>query len=190
MKKIVSAVLSVFLIAVMLLTLTGCGNSGTKVEPTAAPTEAPAATDAPADETASAGNGAQDFSGTTLTVFNCFYYIDPAVIELFEQETGAKVDYVNYTTNEEMYTKLEAGAANYDIIFPSDYMIERLIKEDRLEPLNMANIPNREGLIEWLKTADYPATKYACCRIVRLPIRGTQATLTRLGLTWLKAAPL
>ena len=75
---------------------------------------------------------------------------------------GAKVDYVNYTTNEEMYTKLEAGAANYDIIFPSDYMIERLINEDRLETLNMDNIPNRAGLIEWMKSTDYdPEGQYS-----------------------------
>ena len=90
-----------------------------------------------------------------LTVFNCYDYIDPDVLDLFEEETGAKIDYVNYTTNEEMYTKLEAGAASYDVIFPSDYMIERLIAEDRLETLNLDNIPNRAGLIDWLKNTDY-----------------------------------
>lgn len=95
------------------------------------------------------------FDGVTLTVFNCYDYIDPEVIEKFKEETGARVDYVNYTTNEEMYTKLEAGAANYDVIFPSDYMIERLIAEDRLETLDISNIPNREGLLDSLRNPDY-----------------------------------
>lgn len=127
-------------------------------EPAAAETTEPevaaqTATEAPAVETAQAEP--VSFAGTTLTVFNCYDYIDPEVIDLFEQETGAKVDYVNYTTNEEMYTKLEAGAAMYDVIFPSDYMIERLIAEDRLETLNLDNIPNRAGMIEWLKNTDY-----------------------------------
>ena len=107
-------------------------------------------------------DGTKSFEGTTLTVFNCYDYIDPDVITLFEAETGAKVEYVNYTTNEEMYTKLEAGAAMYDVIFPSDYMIERLIAEDRLETLNLENIPNREGMIEWLKSVDYdPEGQYS-----------------------------
>ena len=143
--------------------------------PTEEPTEAPvedataapetqkaeaAATEQPAVQTAEAAETEQPaetqrFDGVRLTVFNCYDYIDPAVLDLFEEETGAKIDYVNYTTNEEMYTKLEAGAASYDVIFPSDYMIERLIAEDRLETLNLDNIPNRAGLIDWLKNTDY-----------------------------------
>ena len=103
-----------------------------------------------------------EFAGVTLTVFNCYDYIDPEVLTIFEQETGAHVEYVNYTTNEEMYTKLEAGAANYDIIFPSDYMIERLIREDRLETLDRANIPNADGVIETLRNPDYdPEEQYS-----------------------------
>lgn len=170
MKKAFRVLFAALLAVAMLITLCACSD---KAEPaaTTAPTEAPAAetaAEAPAaeetaDETAASGEvAATSFEGTTLTVFNCFDYIDPSVIELFEQETGAKVDYVNYTTNEEMYTKLEAGAANYDIIFPSDYMIERLINEDRLETLNLDNIPNRAGLIEWMKSTDYdPEGQYS-----------------------------
>ena len=103
-----------------------------------------------------------DFTGTTLTVFNWYDYIDPAVIDLFEEETGAKVEYVNFTTNEEMYTKLEAGAASYDVIFPSDYMIERMMAADMLEELDTANMPNLSGIIEWLQTTDYdPEGKFS-----------------------------
>lgn len=148
MKKLLCAAWAVLLVIAMMCSLTGCSNSATSPESTQTPAEtADAATRSDASDL--------PFAGTRLTVFNCFDYIDPTVIDLFEQETGAKVDYVNYTTNEEMYTKLEAGAASYDVIFPSDYMIERLVKEDRLEMLNLDNIPNREGLIEWLKSTDY-----------------------------------
>ena len=102
------------------------------------------------------------FDGVTLTVFNWYDYIDPNVIGLFEEETGARVEYVNFTTNEEMYTKIEAGATNYDVLFPSDYMIERLIAEDMLEELNTANIPNMAGLLDSLRNPDYdPEEKYS-----------------------------
>lgn len=89
-------------------------------------------------------------------------YIDPTVIEMFEQETDATIQYVNFTTNEEMYTKIEAGAASYDVLFPSDYMIERLIAEDMLAPLDTSAMPNLAGLIDWLKTPDYdPEGRYS-----------------------------
>lgn len=97
----------------------------------------------------------QPFAGTELTVFNWYDYIDPNVIELFEDETGISISYVNFTHNEEMYTKLDAGAGNYDVIFPSEYMIERLMKEDALEELNLDNIPNLAGVIENLQNPSY-----------------------------------
>ncbi len=167
MKKIARVSLIVMLMLAMVLSLTACSS---KTAETATATEAPATTEAAAEATeepsaTEAGTQTaenQSFAGTTLTVFNCYDYIDPTVIDMFEAETGATVEYVNYTTNEEMYTKLEAGAAMYDIIFPSDYMIERLIAEDRLETLNLDDIPNREGLIEWMKSVDYdPEGQYS-----------------------------
>ena len=95
-------------------------------------------------------------------MFNWYDYIDPDVIDIFEEETGAKVEYVNFTTNEEMYTKLEAGAASYDVIFPSDYMIERMMAADMLEELDTANMPNLSGIIEWLQRTDYdPEGKFS-----------------------------
>ena len=92
--------------------------------------------------------GSASASAEELTVFNWFDYIDPAVIDLFEEETGITVKYVNFTTNEEMYTKLEAGAGTYDVLFPSDYMIERMIQNDMLEELDVANMPNLANLID------------------------------------------
>ena len=123
-----------------LCMLCGCGGSST--EETAA-TE----TESTQSETAT----------TELTVFNCYDYIDPEVIELFEEETGITVKYCNYTTNEEMYTKLEAVSGTYDVIFPSDYMIERLIANDMLEELDMSKLPNAAGLMERFQNPDYDA---------------------------------
>ena len=95
------------------------------------------------------------FAGTELTVYNWFDYIDPEVLDIFEAQTGISVTYVNFTQNEDMYAKLEAGAGAYDVIFPSEYMIERLIKEDRLEELNLDNIPNLANVIENLRNPSY-----------------------------------
>lgn len=91
----------------------------------------------------------------TITVFNWYDYIDDTVIKQFEEETGIKVKYVNFTTVEEMYVKMTAGGGNYDIIIPSDYMIERMIKEDMLQELDYDLLPNTEGLIEWMKDPSY-----------------------------------
>lgn len=94
----------------------------------------------------------------TITVFNWYDYIDEAVLDMFEQETGISVKYACFTTNEEMYAKLNAGAGSYDVIFPSDYIIERMIKEDALEKLNKDNMPNVSGVIDWMQTPDYDPT--------------------------------
>ncbi len=60
----------------------------------------------------------------------------------FEKLTGIEVNYSNYETNEAMYAKLKSGANSYDVIFPSDYMVSRLIYENMIQPLNYNNIPN------------------------------------------------
>ena len=95
------------------------------------------------------------FEGTELVVYNWYDYIDPEVLEIFQSETGIRVTYVNFTQNEDMYARLEAGAGSYDVIFPSEYMIERLIKEDRLEALNLDNIPNLENVLDNLRDPSY-----------------------------------
>ncbi len=91
----------------------------------------------------------------TLVVYNWYDYIDDSVIEDFEKETGIDVKYVNFTTNEEMMVKLTAGGSSYDVLFPSDYIIERMIKEDMLLELDYSLLPNASGLLDWLKSTDY-----------------------------------
>lgn len=82
-------------------------------------------------------------AGTTLKVYNWGEYIDEDVIGMFEDETGIKVVYDTFETNEDMYTKLKASGTNtYDVCIPSDYMIKRMIDEDMLEKIDFSNVPN------------------------------------------------
>lgn len=75
-------------------------------------------------------------------VYNWGEYIDPAVIELFEERTGYKVHYEEFETNEEMYTIIAKGARTYDVICPSDYMVEKMIENELLAEIDYSNIPN------------------------------------------------
>lgn len=79
-----------------------------------------------------------------LYVYNWGEYIDESVIEQFEEETGIKVTYDMFETNEEMYPIIEAGAVQYDVVCPSDYMIQKMAENDLLAELNFENIPNLE----------------------------------------------
>lgn len=73
-----------------------------------------------------------------------------------------KVNYTTYASNEDMYNKLSSGAAVYDIVIPSDYMIEKMIREDMLLPLNFGNIPNYQYIDEQYKNNYYdPESKYS-----------------------------
>lgn len=77
----------------------------------------------------------------TISVYNWGDYIEPEVLTLFEQETGIKVIYETFETNEDMYAKIAMGGSSYDVIIPSDYMIERMIQENLLQKVNWENIP-------------------------------------------------
>ena len=63
-------------------------------------------------------------------------------VKEFERLTGAKVNYTNFESNENMYSKLSGGGVSYDVIIPSDYMIQRLLEEDMLLPLDYGYIHN------------------------------------------------
>lgn len=86
------------------------------------------------------GAGAGD--DQTVYVYNWGEYIDPATIDAFEEETGIKVVYDEFETNEIMYPKVESGASQYDVICPSDYMIQKMIENDMLAEINWDNVPN------------------------------------------------
>ena len=91
----------------------------------------------------------------TITVYNWGDYIDPDVIYQFEEETGIRVIYETFETNEDMYTKLSKAKASYDVICPSDYMVERMIREKLLQPINWDNIPNAAQIQERFRNLSY-----------------------------------
>ncbi len=97
-----------------------------------------------------------------LLVYNWGDYIDPDVLDRFEADTGIHVKYTTFETNEDMYTKISSGGASYDLLIPSDYMIERMINEGLLAELDYDNIPNARYTDETLLNADFdPDNKYS-----------------------------
>lgn len=77
-----------------------------------------------------------------LYVYNWGEYIDPEVVELFEEETGISVEYNEFEQNEDMYPVIQTGSVKYDVVCPSDYMIQKMINEDMLAKINYDNVPN------------------------------------------------
>ena len=105
----------------------------------------------------------------TINVYNWGQYLSDGtddyinVIEEFEAAyPNIKVNYMTYDSNESMYTKLKTGGSLFDIIIPSDYMVEKLIAEDMLEPLDMTNIPNFQYIDESFRDPSYdPGSVYS-----------------------------
>lgn len=127
MKKILSVFL-VLVIAAQLFALTGCSDDA-----------------------------------VTINVYSWGEYISDGsddsmdVIEEFTKQTGIRVNYTTYSTNEELYAKLSAGGSDYDVIVPSDYMIGKLINEGMLQKLDYSNIPNYQYIDESFKGLNYDA---------------------------------
>ena len=85
-------------------------------------------------------------AGSELNLFGWSEYIPQAVIEGFSKETGIKVNFETYSSNEEMLSKLVAGGGRYDLVQPSDYAAEAMIRQKLLRPLDPAKLPNRKNL--------------------------------------------
>ena len=85
-------------------------------------------------------------NGEKLVVYNWGEYIDPEVLTMFEEETGIDIVYEEFETNEILYPKISSGAIAYDVICPSDYMIQRMIENDLLFEINFDNIPNLKNI--------------------------------------------
>lgn len=99
-----------------------------------------------------------------LVVYNWGEYIDQEVLTMFEEETGIDIVYEEFETNEILYPKISSGAIAYDVICPSDYMIQRMIENDLLSEINFDNIPNIKNIgeqyMEQSKQFD-PENKYS-----------------------------
>ena len=144
MKKKVLAVSLTSLTACSALLLSGCGGN--------------------AAGSSSADNGGNISGSNELYVYNWGEYIDEDVIDQFEEETGIKVIYDMFETNEEMYPVIEAGGVNYDVVCPSDYMIQKMRENDLLAEINFDNVPNLDQIdptyLEMSKSFD-PENKYS-----------------------------
>lgn len=83
----------------------------------------------------------------TLYIYSWGDYLDPEVITQFEEETGIHVVLDEYDTNESMYPRVKEGATTYDLICPSDYMIQKMAENDLLQPLDYDQLPNAKKYI-------------------------------------------
>ena len=147
MKKLASFLLAA-LTAAVPLTFVSCGSNSTLAEPRAEYT--------------------RDLAGTTLNVFNWGVYISDGtegsfnVNKAFENLTGIHVNYDTFESNEAMYAKLKSGAVSYDVIIPSDYMIERLRSEDMIQPLDFSKLTNYDLIDDQYKGLFYdPDNQYS-----------------------------
>lgn len=103
-----------------------------------------------------------------ITVYNWGEYLPDGtdgfvdVNALFTEKTGIKVNYTTYQSNEEMYTKLTGGGVSYDLVFPSDYMVAKMIENDMLAKIDYDNIPNYKNVREDFKNLEYdPQNEYS-----------------------------
>lgn len=98
----------------------------------------------------------------TINVYNWGDYIDESVIGEFEEKYGINVNYEMFDTNEAMYQKIKPGGVNYDVAFPSDYMISKMIEEDMLNEIDFNNLPNYKYIDEKFKNLEYdPNNEYS-----------------------------
>ncbi|MBK8478158.1 MAG: spermidine/putrescine ABC transporter substrate-binding protein [Opitutaceae bacterium] len=97
-----------------------------------------------------------------INLFGWSEYVPQAVLDQFEKETGIKVNYETYASNEEMLSKLLGGAAEFDLVQPSEYVVEALVKAGKLEAIDFARVPNMKNVgAEFLRQPHDPEQKYS-----------------------------
>ena len=99
----------------------------------------------------------------TLNVYNWGEYIEQSTIDMFEEKYPyIDVNYTTFDSNEAMYSKIVSGAASYDIVVPSEYMVSKLIQEDMLAEIDYSNIPNYKYIGDaYRNLASDPENKYS-----------------------------
>ncbi len=106
-------------------------------------------------------NSALPYEGQTLRLYNCGEYISEDLLSDFEEKTGARVVLELFDSNEQMYIKIANGEA-YDLLIPSDYMIERLIDEELIQPLDQDLLDCMDLLVDDVKDLPYdPGNVYS-----------------------------
>ena len=98
----------------------------------------------------------------TLTIYNWGDYIDPNLLRKFEKESGYKVNYETFDSNEAMFTKIQQGGTAYDITIPSEYMIQKMMKEKMLLPIDHKKLKGLENIDERFLNLDFdPQNNYS-----------------------------
>ena len=172
-KRILLALLS----GAMLLSYAGCAGEVSTSEESDEEISAADEEEAADEEAGDAQLNIEDIDYYTrfrndhisLNVFNWGEYIsdgaDEGTLDVnleFEKLTGIKVNYTNFSSNEELYAKMHDGAVSYDIIIPSDYMIAKLIKEGMIQKLDYSNIPNYRYIMDNVRGLEYdPNEEYS-----------------------------
>ena len=160
------------LVLLALVVLAACGSSATTDQPSAAASAAPSAAASMSAESAAASASATESAAaststatestaasvaaapalevdksklsSTLSVYNWSDYMDPQVLTDFETEYGVKVTVDVFDNNEDMIAKIRPGNSGYDVVFPSDYAVDIMIKEGLLAKLDYALLPNKQ----------------------------------------------
>lgn len=105
---------------------------------------------------------AQQPVADVLRVYNWDTYIDPEVLTTFQEKYNVEIVYQTYGSNEELYSRIQTGNTNYDLIFPTDYMVEAMANEGLLAELNLQHIPNLRHLDPAFLNPTYdPGNRYS-----------------------------
>ncbi|GLX67364.1 ABC transporter substrate-binding protein [Paenibacillus glycanilyticus] len=108
-------------------------------------------------------NSSAGYTGKdTLTIYNWGDYIDPDLLDEFQKETGIKVIYQTFDSNEAMMTKIEQGGTTFDVSVPSEYAIDKMKQENLLLPLDKSKLPNLKYIDpSFLNLSFDPDNKYS-----------------------------
>ncbi len=141
MRKVISILTVISMLFIMCFALSGCGYEYKDLDLRA--------------------KYSRKFEGTEITVYNWGEYISDGaddsidVNREFEKITGIKVNYLTFESNETMYSQVTNGGVKYDIIIPSDYMIERLISDGQLQKIDTSKLQNYDLISEEYKNLDF-----------------------------------
>ncbi|HSF80703.1 MAG TPA: spermidine/putrescine ABC transporter substrate-binding protein [Anaerolineales bacterium] len=127
-----------YILLILVVILSACGQQATPEAPTSQETEAPAEPQEPVSERC----GDPSMLADELNFYTWVEYIDPEIKDQFEAECGVKINETNFDSNETLLATLQAGSTGYDVIVPSDYMVQIMIEEGMLEELDFSVITN------------------------------------------------
>ncbi len=153
-------------LVLLALMVAACTPAATPAPP---PTEVPVQPTTPPAAVATGTSAAPAATATlavpTSTELNLYAwsdYVPQQLLDDFTAKFGIKVNYDTYSSNEEMLAKMQAGASGYDLVIPSDYTVDIMIKQNMLQPIDLAQIPNFANLDPRFTNKNYdPGNKYS-----------------------------